>query len=223
MLDQKHLFEFVVSRDFNLSIGMNCWILVAGLIMFLLWLLRKFSYRRIRELEIDGAEIGIGNQKIVLKPNIVDSQIAYKIWVELSTRKIGIPIELEKDVIVEIYDSWYTFFQITRELIKEIPVTKLKRRETRDIVKLSIDVLNYGVRPHLTHWQARFRRWYENELSSEGQTVDSPQDIQTRYPNYDDLTSDLIEINRKLIQYRDAMRKLAFGENVETNEEKRND
>ena len=143
----------------------------------------------------------------------MDSQIAYKIWVELSTRKIGIPVDIEKDVIVEVYNSWYQFFGITRELIKEIPASKLKRLETRNIVQLSIDILNLGVRPHLTTWQARFRHWYDVELTKTSTNELTPQEIQKEFPNYASLTDDLLAINNQLIEYRKAMYQLAIGSN----------
>ncbi len=61
-------------------------------------------------MEIDEAEIGIEPGKIKLRPNFTDRQVAYQIWVELSTRKIGLEIDLAHDVISEVYDSWHKFF-----------------------------------------------------------------------------------------------------------------
>ena len=101
--------------------------------------------------------MGIGGQKIFLRPNTTDLQIAYKIWVELSTRKIGLPIDLNHDVLLEVYDSWYEFFSVTRNHIKDVPATRFRRKDTEQIIMLSIDILNLEVRPHLTRWQARFR------------------------------------------------------------------
>lgn len=160
--------------------------------------------------EIDTAEMGIGSGKISFKPNLKDQQIGYAIWVELSTRKIGLPIDLEHDVISEIYDSWHTFFSITRELIKDIPVNKVKNSSTQKIINLSIDVLNQGLRPHLTSWQARFRHWYEKQLAKADGDID-PQAIQARYPKFEELKTDLLAVNTRLIRYRDKMRELVQG------------
>lgn len=206
------LFEFIIGNDLSISIDMSGWLwIVVLLIIAIILAVKIFGTGKIQALELDEAEIGVGNQKLKLKPNVVDSQIAYKIWVELSTRKIGIPVELDKDVIVEVYNSWYEFFEVTRELIKDIPASKLRRKETRNIVRLSIDVLNNGVRPHLTDWQARFRRWYEHELTDQDKINISPQDLQKNYPDYEQLTQDLLKVNRKMIKYREAMYKLAVG------------
>lgn len=129
---------------------------------------------------------------------------------ELSTRKIGLPIDLKHDVVWEIYDSWHTFFSVTRDLIKGIPVNKLKNESTKKIVNLSIDVLNQGLRPHLTAWHARFRHWYERELLKAGDDVD-PQSIQSKYPRFEELERELLQVNSRLIKYREKMGELVLG------------
>lgn len=168
----------------------------------------------LRSFEIDQAEIGVGNSKLRFKPNVTDRQVAYAIWVELSTRKIGLPIDLEHDVISEIYDSWYNYFSVTRDLIKNIPVSYVKRSSTQAIIKLSVEVLNEGLRPHLTRWQARFRRWYERELKryeeASGDAVLDPQQIQASFPQYEALKEDMHAVNARLIRYRAKMRELVL-------------
>ena len=207
------LLELVVHSDFSTSLNISGWVILGGLSLVVLLLVTKlYQARSVRGLELDETEFGIGNQKVKLRPNLVDSQIAYKIWVELSTRKIGIAVDLEKDMIVEVYNSWYEFFSVTRELIKEIPASKIKRKDTERIVNLSIDVLNRGIRPHLTEWQARFRRWYENELLKPDNESCTPQEIQKKYPNYMELTGDMVEVNQRLIKYRKAMYSLVVGQ-----------
>ena len=168
---------------------------------------RRWSARRISDFEIDAAEVGIGDFKISFKPNDTDRQIAYSIWVELSTRKIGLPIDLENDVISEVYDSWYNFFGVTRELVKTIPVSKVRQDSTGKIVMLSIEVLNEGLRPHLTKWQARYRRWYEHQIQNHFEK--SPQEIQKDFPEYEALCSELLSVSNRLIKYREKMNELA--------------
>jgi hypothetical protein len=163
-------------------------------------------------LAIDAAQFGFAGATVTMKPNAVDRQVAYAIWVELATRKIGLPIDFDNDVLIEIYESWHTFFGVTRELIKTVPVIKLASPGTRAIVQLSVDVLNLGLRPHLNLWQARFRRWYDLELAKSVVTGDEdPQDIQRRFPRYVDLTTDLERVNKGLIAYREKMAEIVYG------------
>ena len=211
--DQPPNLTFYICDSLWASIYLSPALLVALAVVAIAWLLwmlfgsRSFS----RYMEIDEAEIGIGDQKIKLKPNEVDRQIAYQVWVELSTRKIGLEIDPDHDVVSEVYDSWYSFFSVTRELIKGVPATKVTRKDTEQIIRLSIEVLNNGIRPHLTRWQARFRRWYEMQLALEENAEAYPQDIQQKFSDFDDLIADMLDVNKRLIHYRNQMYKLVTG------------
>jgi len=97
-------------------------------------------------------------------------------------------------------------------LVKGIPVSQVKRPSTQAIIKLSVEVLNEGLRPHLTKWQARFRHWYDRQLKDydkgQGAEVLDPQQIQRRFPQYDELKVDMGRVNKGLIRYREKMREL---------------
>ncbi len=199
---------------FTLTISLSLMIflvLVAAALVIWRWRAGGITFR---SFEIDQAEIGVGSSKFRFKPNLTDRQVAYAIWVELSTRKIGLPIDFEHDVIAEIYDSWFTFFSVTRDLVKGIPVNQVKRDSTQAIIKLSIEVLNEGLRPHLTRWQARFRHWYEREIKKHDQDkadlVIDPQQIQANFPQYADLKEDMQRVNQALIRYRRKMHELVL-------------
>lgn len=204
------------TANWTLTLSASAWLLVGAAILAVLVLLWKWWLGDLtfKNFEIDQAEIGVGNSKFRFKPNLTDKQIAYAIWVELSTRKIGLPIDFEHDVIAEVYDSWFNFFSVTRELVKGVPVNKVKRDSTQAIIKLSIEVLNEGLRPHLTHWQARFRQWYERELKNQDKGEESsildPQEIQAKFPRYEELKSDMLRVNEALIRYRQKMHELVL-------------
>jgi hypothetical protein len=207
------LVAVILDRDFHFSVSLSPWIfwVLVGFIVTLIAV--RFggpylNFRYWRTFEIDQAQFGLGQQKVTLRPNEIDRQIAYKIWVELSTRRIGLPIDLSDDVIFEIYDSWYQFFSVTRDLIKDVPVSRFRRKDTEQIIRLSIEVLNTGLRPHLTKWQARFRHWYEHALASDEKAALDPQDIQKTFPDYAALEADLKAVNVNLIRYRDKMYEL---------------
>lgn len=206
-----NLISLSLNRDYSLSLTLNP--LAIGIIAVLVLIVLGIRWWRLggrANFEIDTAEMGIGSHKISFKPNLRDQEIAYKIWVELSTRKIGLPIDLEQDIIAEIYDSWHNFFSITRELIKDVPVSKVKHPSTRKIITLSITLLNEGLRPHLTTWQARFRHWYDRQLENSKDDID-PQSIQAQYPRFSELKHDIEIVNKRLMIYREKMRELVLG------------
>lgn len=201
------------STDWTLVLQVNSIILavVAVAAGVALWWGRRNLNKKFNELALDEAELGIGSATFKLRPNLVDRQVAYQIWVELSTRKIGLDINLDDDVIAEIYDSWHAFFGVTRDLIKTIPISKANSPSTQKITSLSIDVLNQGLRPHLTKWQARFRAWYAHGLQDANRAGVDPQTLQQRFPEFAALKDDLNSVNAKLIAYRRAMKMVAYG------------
>jgi hypothetical protein len=209
-----NLINLSADSTINVEFFINKWILLGLATLIIIYILNNIKYNfksKRKYFEIEGAEIGSRESKIKIKPNYEDAQIAYKLWAELSTRKIGLPIDFENDVIDEIYNSWYEFFKITRELVKNIPVNKIRKNEsTQKLVYIAIDVLNVGIRPHLTLWQARFRKWYHAELLKEENCSLSPQEIQKRFPDFERLVADMKSVNQKLIKYRDVLEDLAL-------------
>lgn len=149
-------------------------------------------------------------EKIKIKPDHSTITIAYKAWVELVTRKVALPYEEDKDVIVEVYNSWYQVFGILRDLAKSIPAHKMREDEgAQNLVNLMIRVLNEGLRPHLTTWQAKFRKWYTDELEKDKNK--SPQEIQKEFPEYVALVKDIKKVNKIMQEYKDSLEKIVKG------------
>ncbi len=203
-----------ISNSSGLQLELNLWALVLVLVVLLAFVVRKNKSRNHQTyLELTGAEFGTAGVKTTFKANIQDQQVGYMFWVELSTRKIGIPIDENHDVIEEIYNSWYEFFKVSRELIKGIPVNKLQENEsTRQLVKVTIHILNNDIRQHLTKWQAKYRRWWESVVSDPKNISLSPQDIQKTYPEYELLIKEMRAVNKNLILYKEKLKKMVVGE-----------
>jgi hypothetical protein len=184
------------------------WLIALLLVLVLLGILLRFSIRRYRLVKLDIALGNIG--KAEFRPNVEDLQIAHRIWTELVTRKAAIPIDPDHDVIVEVYNSWYTLFTKVRELVANLPADLVRReKSTREIVRIATATLNEGLRPHLTQWQARFRNWYE--ANREQLKDKSPQELQKEFPEFNELISDMLKINSQLIAYANELKKLLGG------------
>lgn len=197
-------------KDGSLTISISSWLIVIAVIVAVAWLLwRKLSSRYMSDVDM---EINLGNiGKVSIKPNYEVKQIAHKAWVELKTRKAGLPIDEENDVIGDIYESWYNLFGEIRTLTRDIPASKLKNPDTKKLVDLLIDTLNDGLRPHLTRWQAKYRRWYDKAVEKSEHDELTPQEIQNQYSQYKELVEDMLAINKQLVQYTAEIKKLADG------------
>src|ERR1700727_2324870 len=195
-----------------LVLEVSLWVLVAlagafGSLKYFIWNpkspLHKYEVVRLNVLLGNGGSVE-------LRPNNEDVQIAHRIWTELMTRKAAQPIDIEHDVIVEIYDSWYALFGRIRQLISDIPGHMLrKEKSTQDLVRIATQTLNNGLRPPLTQWQGRFRHWYAN--CPDAVKENCPQDCQRQFPQYDLLIEDIKRVNGQLIQYAQELEKIIHG------------
>jgi hypothetical protein len=181
-------------------------LVLAALIVFLLVFWQKIVGHFKSDVELEIKLGGIG--KVTIKPNHQVKQIAHQAWVELNTRKAGLPIDQKNDVISDIYKSWYQLFGEIRTLTRNIPAAKLNDPNTRRLVELLIDTLNDGLRPHLTQWRAKYEWWYEKAVAKSKDEELTPQDIQSKYPEYKDLVDDMLKINKQLVQYTKEIKKL---------------
>ena len=83
----------------------NLWLLLGA---FAIAAIATFTLRKVagicrQQFEINEIELGIGGGRVKITPNHEDLQIAYKLWVELKTRKLGIAFDEQHDVIIEVY------------------------------------------------------------------------------------------------------------------------
>ena len=194
-------------KDGVVLMAVSYWLFVIVAVVLIIWLIwRGLSHRFMSDVDMD---INLGNiGKVSIKPNHEVKQIAHQAWVELKTRKAGLPIDEQNDVIGDVYESWYNLFGEIRSLTRDIPASKLKNPNTKKLVELLIDTLNDGLRPHLTRWQAKYRRWYDKAIDKSDHEELTPQEIQNQYPQYKELVDDMLRINKQLVQYTEEIKKL---------------
>ena len=183
-------------------------VIVAVLLAFLIWIvktIKRILAKKVRVSDLNISIAGIGNVSLQLNKDI--EKVAHSAWVEIMTRKVGLPFNEYEDVIIEIYDSWYKMFEIFRNLLKENKPIKQDSNYDK-LEETLVKVLNDGLRPHLTKWQAKFRKWYDKEITKEENLDLSPQEIQRKYPEYEELVRDIKSKNEQMIQFADELKKL---------------
>ncbi len=200
---------YIEISNLHVQVNLSLWLLLALSVLLALYLfLSKGTFIPHADVELNVNLGAFGS--IIIKPNTEVRQIAYNAWVELKTRKAGLPIDKERDVIIEIYTSWYELFTELRRLLKNIPASKLSNPETKKLVNLMVESLNEGLRPHLTEWHAKYARWYQEALENEKNHNLTPQQIQRKYPEYDELLFNMLDINKQLVSYTAELEKLAI-------------
>ena len=201
-----NIFEIKV-EDWIVNISINVLLVLFVVVLFIIKFIILKKTRN--SIKIKEYKININGFETTIEYDYIDREIAYKSWVEMNTRKIGLEIDEENDVIVEVYNSWYQFFDIIRDSIKNLPAHKYEC--SADLINIIMNILNTHMRSHLTKWQAKFRRWYDNELQKEENIYLTPQEIQRKYPKYQELINDMRDTSLVLIQLKDELNKLAFN------------
>jgi hypothetical protein len=200
-----NLPSLIISSDW-IFIGITFAIIIALII-----LKRQFTKLfRWQNLEVEIS----GTPKMIFKVerNHDNLYIANRIHIELTTRKAAIIIDENNDSIEEIYDSWYKLFNIVRDEIKTVPGKYLKDHDpTKALIGLTRKILNDGLRPHLTVHQAKFRKWLVNAKEEDVNKRLSPQELQKKYPDFENLVSSMKEVNLILANYANELDKLIKG------------
>ena len=209
------IFEIELNDWCNITINMNYIIVILLMIiclvlipLFIKWIRNKIKFKYF-SMKISEINLGIGNGSIIIKVDHQVQELAFRIWSEMATRKVGIKIDTENDIIEEVYNSWYKFFSIVRDNLKELNGYNLNIAQ--DFIDLSLRVLNEGMRPHLTKWQGKFRKWYSINSRKEVYENKTPQEIQSMFPEYKELIEDMVSTNLKMIQFKEELYKIVFS------------
>jgi hypothetical protein len=209
----RDLLSIKVTDDFGFDVKLGWPLLLLAAAVLGAWLFYSLRRRKwFGKWSVVEAEVELGGiGKVTLRPSHDDIQVAHKAWVELVTRKAALPFDSDHDVVVEVYNSWYALFQEMRVLAKSIPAERMREsKDTRQLVRLLVEALNLGLRPHLTKWQARFRHWYAGASTKSPDKC--PQDVQRDYPHFAEMSADLLKVNKQLVAYATFIKKIAQGE-----------
>jgi len=177
---------------------------VVGTAFVLWWIFRRRTAAQSVSL---GLPFGLGSATFDLTSK--DRIAAWKLHVQLVTRKAALPFDQKNDVIADVLASLFELFQVTRDLLLEMPPTNSS--DKHGVAGLIVRVLNMGIRPTLTRWQADYRRWWEAALQRWANASRTPQEIQRDYPRYDELVASLGRMNIELSKFSDQLTLIAAG------------
>lgn len=192
----------------NLKVTILFLFLVLAVLIFYFYINKSKNKFDLVKLEFDASLL---KGTFEIQRNYENVEVAYKIYTELTTRKAALLIDPNKDVISEIYDSWYVLFKVTREELKRLSGKNILDNESKELVEMVTEILNVGLRPHLTTYQAEFRKWYDEEIKDPENRGKSPQDIQTQFKKYNDLIQSMEEVNNLLFEYCNQLHKFIYG------------
>ncbi|MCP4581531.1 MAG: hypothetical protein GY839_07910 [candidate division Zixibacteria bacterium] len=172
----------------------------AALLFIMVWFIWLNKRYKTSKITIN-IPFGLGN--IDYDATDQDRILAWKMYIQLKTRKAALPFDENHDLVYNVYDSLHEIFPMTRNLLSEYsPHYKDVRGGISDFV---LRVLNDGIRPHLTKWHSVFRKWWEEALTAPVNIQKKPQELQREFPEYDSLISELKRMNDELTKYAEIL------------------
>ena len=72
-----------------------------------------------------GIPFGLGSVTYDTTP--ADRTVAWKLYVQLVTRKAALPFDPDADLVVEVFDSLFELFPISRTLLSALPPRHYER------------------------------------------------------------------------------------------------
>jgi hypothetical protein len=193
------------ARDLVSQFSVTSFGLGGAATLFVLWMV--FRRRSGAKSASVGLPFGLGSATFDLTPK--DRIAAWRLHVQLVTRKAALPFDPNEDVIADVLASLHELFHVTRDLLLEM--SPANSGDQHGVAGLITRVLNMGVRPTLTRWHAGFRRWWDSAVQLPANADRSPQDIQRDYPRYAELVTDIGRMNIELSKFSDELALIAAG------------
>jgi hypothetical protein len=129
-------------------------------------------------------------------------RVAWKLFVETLTRVVTQPLGPEDGSLREALTSLHSLFGATRELLKNMPPTKLTSKVTVEM--LAVRMLNQEVRPFLSKWHIQLKKF--ESVNPTAPESEWPENIECR--------KELEALGNRLIKYTTAFGELAGVQNV---------
>lgn len=122
----------------------------------------------VKEVNI-GLNAGVLNISGKWEPNEKELQAAWELYVELSTRITTQKLEDDEGILREALNSLYSFFQISREILKKYGPEIARPSNDNDLTLgyITISILNYEVRPFLAKWHPLLKDFEDKKPKEE--------------------------------------------------------
>jgi len=172
------MFGMIAAFLLGLVASWKFWVGAGTIIVVLVLLLRRGNAGSISL----GLPFNLGSMTIDISQ--ADRVLAWKLYIQLVTRKAALLFDDEYDLVADVYDSLFALFKETRVLLLELPPNEFRKKQ--GISVLALRILNDGLRPHLTRWQAEFREWWKKQLPLD-RNDETLQTAQSRYPRFNEL------------------------------------
>ena len=159
----------------------------------------KRKMRVVKKVEVN-LPFGLGSAEI--EPDHAEQQVAWILYVELSTRVALQPLNPEQGFLREALTSLHSIFVTTRSVLRD--AGPHVAGHPHSVGAIAIRVLNQGLRPVLAKWHPLLLEW-ECEHSGSSNSIQH----ESNWARAGEMRDELGELRDNLRVYADALAKIA--------------
>lgn len=171
-----------------------------------MWLLTRAQFRaaarRMRMVKKVQVSLPFGLGSAELEPDYAEQQVAWILYVELSTRVSLHPLDPEHGLLRESLSSLHSIFTTTRTVLREAGPHVAGHPQSVGAVALR--VLNQGLRPFLSKWHPLLSEWEGTKMDGE-----SAIEHERRWQRTREMRTELSTLSTNLQVYALALAKIS--------------
>ncbi len=151
---------------------------------------------------------GLGGANILVTES--QKNVAWALYIELSTRIAGVELEPGMGSAREALNSLYSLFETTRSVLREQGSDAAEGPES--VGPIAIDILNKGLRPFMVKWHTSLGNF--ESLQAEEQRAKFAGDVQvivdeSQWPEFNNFYEALEENRQGMLLYIGALADIA--------------
>lgn len=171
------------------------------------YLRELFTQITIEDVQVS-LPFGVLSGDIIIGVDRAQRNAAWELYVEIATRVVAQPLEEHHGLLREALSSMYSIFIITREILRKAGPKVTRGEESLGVIALA--VLNQGFRPFLSKWHPLLKAY--EETRPDGM---SEYEHERNWKRYNELRSELIQVQGEMRKYLKALAKIAGIPHVE--------
>ena len=132
-----------------------------------------------------------------------DRQAAWKIYTQLKTRVAAVDFNEDYDSLYLTHQSLNKIFDLVRNEIGSIPIERIQKDKSDQMVNFYTSILNDGIRPHLSKWHLPVSQWVESQKALHPSL--SFVELEKTFPQRKEALESVKLMNKRMATYADQL------------------
>ena len=176
------------------------------------WMKRDYVYdfRERYNIYVGTRDLSVntpGGLTIGLAISRSDREVAWRIYTQLATRIAVVDFNDDYDSFYLVNVSLHSLFGLIREELASIPVERVRRDRSDEMVKFYMSILNEGIRPYLSKWHMPISQWVDKQKKTNPDAT--YYELEKTFPERKEVLADVRSMNLRMKGIGEQLLKIA--------------